>query len=246
MAVRAFLLLLLVGWALEAATGTLGVPEVLGAATAFSPAFVPAAVGRPACAALQFYKAWKAHRARRRLLQQLAGRRRARARFLAGHTAEDIMSMHSEAEMVRCFGLDKETIAMLADVIKEEVEGRAAMRRGSQDRHGVRSSALLQLLVTLRWLRGGSHHDIRMLSGISTPMLYVTFYRVMHAINKHFSLPLTACVDSALRGDYAPLEAFARGFAFYTAGVISTIFGAIDGVQARPARAPSPCACAPP
>ena len=41
MAVRAFLLLLLVGWALEAATGTLGVPEVLGAATAFSPAFVP-------------------------------------------------------------------------------------------------------------------------------------------------------------------------------------------------------------
>ena len=176
---RMLLLLLLLGWALQAATGVVGVPEILGLASALSPEAVPlAAVRLPMQGplhVLRFHRAWRAYRAAAAAASQSRGkRRRAPPRRLPCNDAFAILDLHTDAECVEAFGLDRATIEAVASIIRDDVEcfhkGRADARNAFGN--GANHTAELQLLATLRWLRGGSHHDIRLWTGSSKRALF--------------------------------------------------------------------------
>lgn len=111
-------------------------------------------------------------------------------------------------------------------------------RGGAANRDPVRTE--IKLAIVLRWLRGGSHHDLTVLYGVSVARIYVFIYQVCRAICDTHELPLVGAVAEAQAGDSSRLQWLARGFERFTHGVFDTCIGAIDGVQvqiAKPSRA---------
>ena len=67
--------------------------------------------------------------------------------------------------------------------------------------------------LTLRWLRGGSLHDV-LVFGVSPRCFYRTIYSVIDAISVTHALPMGDAVAAARRGDTSRLRRWAEALIF--------------------------------
>jgi len=177
------------------------------------------------------YTAWRAVKARRRQRRHPGPMRR----YQRANWSSTFLDWLTPFEFRRMFGLTQPAFDALLEKIYDDIVDYPSGTWG-----GVRNAPVvapaLKLAITLRWLRGGSHHDLRLLFGVSRPTIYRTTVRVMRAICAHHELPLPAAATAAAAGDDSLLKKLALGFGAKTMGVFGMCVGAIDGVQVRPHR----------
>ena len=153
-----------------------------------------------------------------------------------------IEKLHPE-EFKRSYGVNIDTYREILETIGDDI------RIESQGHGGVRNSEVIEpaikLAVTLRWLRGGSYIDLWERYGISRSTFQRATHEVMHAINRHYTMPFAGRLRRYLSGeatdeDVEALSTIAQGFAQHTGGIIDRCLGAIDGVLVDSAHYPHP------
>ena len=142
---------------------------------------------------------------------------------------DDIKERLNPLEFRRAHGLSSEAFDDVLGRIRPLITDEAGGHGGA--RNGTVVPAEIKLHLTLRWLRGGQFHDFLTPFGISKAQCYVVFWRVCKAICATHKLPMASVVAAARRGDTSALRRWATGFSAFTLGIISSCFGAIDGVQ---------------
>ena len=142
----------------------------------------------------------------------------------------DFMSDH---EFRLKYGLNSAAFDHLLGLIKDDITDTPG------GHGGIRNLAIVppevKLAVTLRWLRGGSYHDLYYEWGMSRATFYRTWLRVCLAILKQpsLALKLPQAIAAWQQGDSSMLSKLAAGFGRFTDGIFKFCVGALDGVQIK-------------
>lgn len=143
----------------------------------------------------------------------------------------DFYDFFSALEFRRTYGLNHQAFDYVLRLIRDKIVDEPSRRGGA--RNGKLMAPELKLAITLRWLRGGSPHDIKLAYGCSKSQVYVHRDRVLNAIasTPELGFELPAALDAYEAGDARRLERLGEGFGRFTSGLLTFIIGAIDGVQ---------------
>jgi len=146
-----------------------------------------------------------------------------RDRIYAPHCVEEL----NNCKFKRMFRMNKTSFEKLLLILDPYlVESNEDMANRSS---GSAVSKRTKLYCTLRWLAGGSHHDIGLLFGVGDSTFFThddskagIIWPVINAINAAF--------DIGLPKETEKLEQIAIGFSKYTNGEMMGCVSAIDGV----------------
>ena len=223
---------------LSLATGVDAAPGVVAGAAEMHPGGVAGLMSDTMHVMMQMtaglgalYASWRAAKERRRRRRRPRQPMRTYERSSWQSTFLDRLN---PLEFRRMFGLTQPAFDALLEDIHDDIVDKPGTWGGV--RNGAAVPPALKLALTLRWLRGGSHHDLRLLFGVSKPTIYRVVVRVMRVICAHKELPLPAAAAAAAAGDDSMLKKLALGFGRHTLGIFGACVGAIDGVQVSPRR----------
>ena len=126
----------------------------------------------------------------------------------------------------KMFRLDRPTFELILEKIHNRINREETYSISSS---GQPISTTTRLVVTLRWLAGGSHLDLCFAWGISKTSFFMdrgVLWPTIEAINATFSIGVPI-------GDEVQLEQMAIGFREHSNGVLDNCIIAIDGLAVR-------------
>lgn len=143
----------------------------------------------------------------------------------------------SDADFARMFRVSRERYSTILETIRGDITFDANKATNSS---GSAITPETRLYCTLRWLAGGSHHDLCLAYGVARSTVYGAdtgiIWPTIHAIDKHY--------DIVFPTDAVELARLGNEFGRFPGSYMQNCVGALDGLVVR-TKAPTEEECAP-